>query len=311
LAYLDELGISTADAVSLVVITHWDDDHVQGIGKVVATCSEAVVVCSAALQREDIFQFVIEQEAASGAHGSGLDELRTILRLCHARDTRILWAKANLPLHPSPPGDKPTVVALSPSEDAVERSIEALIEAATALESAVPRRYKAPEGPNGASVVTSVRGDDVTLLLGADLETSPNKETGWDAVLRYATPSIPASIVKVPHHGSPGAHHDGIWSDLAEERPVAVVTPWSKGKNFLPAAADLERLRKITDRLYLSATPSLARARKDSEVRKFIKKVHGERIEELRGWGHVRARRRPAEHEWRVELDGDAAEITA
>jgi hypothetical protein len=298
--------------VKLVIVTHWHDDHVRGVGRIVEACPSAVVACSAALRREDIFAFVIEQEAAaSGALGSGLDELRTILYVSRSRGSRIIWAKENLPLHPLPPGDTPAVVALSPSEDAVERSIEALVEAATGLKSTVPRRYKALEGPNGASVAVIVRRGDLALLLGADLENTDNTEAGWDAVLTYAKPSIRASVIKVPHHGSPGAHHDGVWDELAEAEPVAVITPWAKGAKFLPTEDDLARLRGLTKRLYLTATPALARARKDTEVRKLIQKVHGDRIEELRGWGHVRARRRLTEGGWRVELDGDAREIAA
>ncbi len=128
LSYLSALGLPAAEVVRLVTVTHWDDDHIRGVGQVVQVCSQAIVACSAALRRPDIFAFVLEQEAARGALGSGLDELRTILRVCHTRGTIILWAKANLPLYPLPPGDSPRVVALSPSEDAVERSIEALIE---------------------------------------------------------------------------------------------------------------------------------------------------------------------------------------
>lgn len=70
LGYLRSLGVSPADAVRLVTVTHWDDDHIRGIGQIVQECSGAVVACSAALRRVDILQFVIEQESARGALGS-------------------------------------------------------------------------------------------------------------------------------------------------------------------------------------------------------------------------------------------------
>jgi hypothetical protein len=309
LTYLTKLGLSLADVVELIVVTHYDDDHIRGIGKLVEVANAATVVCSAALRREDIFEFVSEQEAAAGASGSGVDELRTLLRTCHGRGSRMIWAKSNLPLHPNPPGDKPAVVALSPSEDAVERSIEALIEAATQKRSTVPRRFRAPEGPNGASVATSVRREDIAILLGADLITSANPETGWEAVLKYARPTTRASVVKVPHHGSDGAHHERMWADLLEEKPIAIVTPWTKGNGYLPRDEDLLRLRKLAGRVFLTAMPSLRRARKDTEVRKLIQKVHGEPIDELTGWGHVRACRRKGAMEWTIDLDGDAREV--
>src|SRR5918996_933708 len=144
LSYLPSLGLSPAEAVRLVIATHWDDDHIGGIGEVVEACVGARVACSAALGMPDIVAFVFEQEAAKGALGSGLDAFRTLLRVCASRGTTILWAKANLPLHPLPPGDTPAVIALSPSEDAFERSIVSLVEAAAQAKSTFRRRYKAP-----------------------------------------------------------------------------------------------------------------------------------------------------------------------
>jgi hypothetical protein len=289
-------------------VTHWDDDHVGGIADVATECENATVACSLALQREDILQFVFTQADASRA--SGLDELGRTLRLCRPQG-RLVWAVARRPLHPKRAGDDATVTALSPSDDAVSRSIESLIEAAAGTPVTIPRRYRAPEGPNGASVVTSVRTNDTSVLLGADLANSNNAATGWDAVLTDAKPGTRASLVKVPHHGSEGAHHAGVWSELADADPVAVVTPWVLAGGHLPTQADLDRLRGVTGRLYLTAMPTLGKAQKDPAVERLVTKVAGISIQELRGWGHVRARRRPDEGAWRVDCDGDARPVTS
>jgi hypothetical protein len=42
---------------------------------------------------------------------------------------------------------------------------------------------------------------------------------------------------------------------------------------------------------------------------KMVSRLHGDRISEIRGWGHVRARKRSAESEWRVELEADAVAV--
>jgi hypothetical protein len=151
---------------------------------------------------------------------------------------------------------------------------------------------------------------DTSVLLGADLENAANPLTGWDAVLAYARPELGASLVKVPHHGSEGAHHDGVWEDIVDDEAIAIVTPWVLGGGHLPTEADLIRLGEVATHVYLSAMPTLGRARKDSAVEKLITKVAGKRVEELRGWGHVRARRRSDENAWRVELEGDAQEVS-
>lgn len=305
LTYLASMGVSARDSVCLVLVTHWDDDHTAGINQVVAECEQANVACSLALHRKDVVQFVIEQQRAQTALGSGLDELRTVLRICRPSG-RLIWAKATLPLHPRGAGGTPTVTALSPSDDAVARSIESLIEQATRQPIASPRRYRAPEGPNGASVAASVRTGDTSLLLGADLENANNVLTGWDAVLAYARPDIGASVVKVPHHGSEGAHHDDIWRDMVDEDAIAIVTPWVLAGGHLPTEEDLTRLRGVAQHVYLTAMPFRGRVKKGAAVEKLIKKVARVEVEELRGWGHVRARRGDGETSWRVDLDGDA-----
>ena len=308
LSYLRGIGVEVRENVCLVLVTHWDDDHIQGIAEVVDQCDRATVACSMALDRQDIAQFVIEQRRAQGGLGSGLDELRTILETCRSTG-RLLWANATLPLHPRAAGGTATVVALSPSNDAVSRSIESLIERAAGMPIAVPRRYRAPEGPNGASVAATIQAGFSSILLGADLENSANPQTGWDAVLTHARPAINASVVKVPHHGSEGAHHDGVWSEIVDDDPVAIVTPWVRGGGNLPTDEDLARLRGIANRVYLTAMPVRGRVRKDSAVEKLITKVAGVRVEELRGWGHVRARRSSGDEAWRIDLDGDARAI--
>src|SRR6266545_2127970 len=54
LSYLDTLGVDVTQAVKVVVASHWDDDHVRGLGEVVDKCSQALFVCSNALG-SDIF----------------------------------------------------------------------------------------------------------------------------------------------------------------------------------------------------------------------------------------------------------------
>lgn len=309
LSYLDSIGVSARESACLVLITHWDDDHIKGIHQIIEQCEHTTVACSLALRQNDVIQFVIEQRRARGGIGSGLDELRSILTTCR-RTGRLVWAKATLPLHPRAAIATPTATALSPSEDAVSRSIESLIERATGKPISFPRRYRAPEGPNGASVAALVRGGGTSILLGADLENAANPLTGWDAVLSHARPDISSSVVKVPHHGSEGAHHEGVWEEIVDDDPVAIVTPWVLAGGHLPTDEDLARLRGVAERVYLTAMPAFRRVRKDSAVDKLITKVAGVRLQELRGWGQVRARRRPEEASWRVDLDGDARAIS-
>lgn len=308
LDYLHAIGVTPAEAVRLILITHWDDDHIQGVGRVVDAAPSATVACSQALNSADVVQFVLEQARAEGASGSGLDELRFVLRACRGTG-RLVWAKACVPLHPRRSGGVPVVTALAPSDDAVTRSIESLIQAATQARIAYPRRYRAPEGPNGASVAATVQAGDRMVLLGADLEKSANSLTGWEAVLTFARPERRASLVKVPHHGSEGAHHDPTWDEIIDRQAIAIVTPWGLAGNFLPSSADLDRIQGVAGEVFLTAMPNLVRAQKEREVEKLLVKVAVVRVESLQGWGHVRARRGIGEDSWRVDLAGDALRV--
>lgn len=307
LGYLESLGVDPTESVRAVLATHWHDDHVRGLAAIVVACRNATVVMSAAVRNSEFFSFVLQQEGARGAHGSGVDELREVFRTQVARDRPIIWAKANVPLHPLPPGDLPRVIALSPSDDAFERTLMALISAATGIELESTRRYRAPESANGASVATWFRNGNVSVLLGADLECTANGEAGWDAVLRYCKPTERASAIKVPHHGSEGAHHAGVWSEILEHDPLTLLTPWLRGSRFIPTDSDLDRVRALSKNAYITALPSkvLATARKDPVVRK----LHASPIKTVRGWGHIRARRGASETNWRVELSGDATRL--
>lgn len=309
LSYLESLGLDPSTCVKLIVVTHWDDDHIQGMGAVVSTCARADVACSAAIDNRSVMQFVIAQEGAKGASGSGLDELRSILRTCKARQSKVIWAKANLPLYPRPPSEPPAVAALSPSEDAAERSLVALIERATESTAAFRSRYRAPEKANGASVATVIRARGACVILGADLEVTANPAAGWAAVVSESAPGQRASFVKVPHHGSENAHYQDLWVTCVEDDAIAVLSPWTRGTHHLPTQADLDRISAVAGEVHLTAMPAPIRARPNAEVERMIRRLNPRRITSLSHYGQVRARKRQAETRWRVTLSGDAVTI--
>jgi hypothetical protein len=306
LYYLRSLGLAPAEVVTLILVTHWDDDHIRGISRVIEECEAATVALSSALTRDDFVQLVIAEEQNAVGAGTGVDELRSVLRLSNGRR---VWSKNNTPLYPRPPRDGPLVIALSPSEDAVERGIMALAEIALGRPRVAGGRFRAPERANGASVAAFALAGGNALLLGADLEASPNPGTGWNAVLSDARPSRASSLVKVPHHGSDDAHHEEMWNELVEEEAVAIITPFSNGSVQRPSDADIERLCRLAIRLYATALPRVRKARLDRDVERLIKRTRRGDVFELHGWGHVRARREVLGGEWIVECAGDARSL--
>ena len=147
--------------------------------------------------------------------------------------------------------------------------------------------------------------------MGADLEGSNNPETGWEAVIAYARPPTRASLVKVPHHGSPDAHHDGMWDELLDEERLAILTPFANGDVHRPTEEDVARVVALATPVYLTAMPALKKVELHHRVERLVRRLHGGRLVELRGWGHVRARRRlDGSETWDVTTAGDAMLVT-
>jgi hypothetical protein len=295
------------NAVSLVIVTHWDDDHIQGSSQVVAECSNAAVAVSAALRRTELVQFVMQETRAG--RSSGTDELRDILRL--ATPHRLIWARDGLQLFPRPQRVGSAITALAPSDDVITRGYFDIAEALERSERIVGGRYRAPEGPNGGSVAAFARNGEVGILLGADLEATNNPNSGWTAAIARAKPEIAASILKVPHHGSADAHDEAVWDQLLEPEAIALIAPFWRGNVRLPTKSDLLRIHARTNRVFVTAKPELVPAKLDRETEKALKRTGARDIKTYRGWGQVRARFKLDGEGWAVELIGDAYEFTS
>jgi hypothetical protein len=304
--YLKKVGLNPSDAVKLVVVTHWHDDHVQGIARITEECGAASVAFSAALNEKDAFQFVLAEEQRNVGIGTGVDELRAILRL---DASRLVLGKALAQLFPRPPAPGPVVMALAPSDHSVLRGVAALVARATNRPASLAGRIARPESANATSLVAQVALGEIAALFGGDLENSTNPSSGWDAVVALAKQPQTASLVKVPHHASDDAHHDGMWTELVDPDFVAIITPFVNGRIELPREVDLLRIVERGGRVFLTSRPRLEKVRLERETEKVLRHAGGKQLTQLRAWGHVRARRSQDEPSWRVDLDGDAREL--
>src|SRR5262249_36487443 len=122
------------------------------------------------------------------------------------------------------------------------------------------RRFPSP-APNDLSVAAWLRIGSLRILLGADLEEHGVASRGWTAALNSSTrPTGKASVFKVAHHGSVTGHHNGIWTDMLDVLPVALLGPWSRGSK-LPTKEDCERILGLTAAAYSSSRPVASRTR--------------------------------------------------
>lgn len=202
------------------------------------------------------------------------------------------------------------VWSLSPSSDAIHSSHQA-IASLLPSENSPKRKFRALT-PNSAAVVTLVVVGEQAILLGSDLEEIGHK--GWTSILAsHGRPSILSTCFKVPHHGSSNAHHGEVWSQLLEQGPQAVLTPFRRGKVVLPTQNDLDRIRGYTDAVFLTSKPNAPKSKFSDPV---VEKTMREATRSLRAaqpaLGHVRLRRKiDASTGWTVALANGAFQVKA
>lgn len=283
--YLESMGIPV-EHIRTLVITHFDRDHFVGIDKLVDHYPNARLEITRALRQPNFMRIygIQDEDNDYPTLFGALERARRRRIAPHISGLRDL--KCGQLLREVPPI---RVMALSPTESAVE---VACAELARAIDSLDPGNVKSQlSRDNRCSVVLHISAGCSAILLGGDLERAP-QAFGWGAVLeepdhRYLQRS---NLVKVPHHGSDGAHYAEMWNALVEEQPWIIVAPfWN---NRIPGQDDIQRLQALGRAVY-QAAPS--------------EQLHS--VDEFgNSWsqpavtGGIRARRGLNEPRWRLDV---------
>ena len=247
LQYLETIGVDPAEAVSLIVATHWHDDHIRGIANLVDVCNRATFCCGSVLCEEEFLTFADALERRHPSYtSSGLREIHSVIsrlgktKLQVALADRRLFGQGNC-----------EVWALSPSDQTFQaflRSISRLV-----INRGGRGEMRLPDlSPNKVAIALWVRADDVAVLLGSDLE-----KHGWMEVLRSrGRPTAKASVFKIPHHGSESAYSPEVWEHMLDSDPIAVLTPWRRGGHTVPNRREVGLILSHTDKAYVTARSS-------------------------------------------------------
>ncbi|WP_160323752.1 MBL fold metallo-hydrolase [Frankia sp. BMG5.23] len=320
LSYLSDIDVSP-ESVKLVVATHAHNDHNAGISNVVSACINADFVVSAATSEEFFGLLMVDRKISGVVRQSAYDEYRKAQAVLAAR-ARNSGRGRGVPAYRRALADRPiyrrtetadhraaNVIALSPSDEAVTKAGQ-YVTSLYPVPGEPPRRL-APPDPNTLAVALWVEVGDTSLLLGSDLTRGPGKNSGWAAVLGSSMkPSSKAEVFKIPHHGSPNAHHEDVWSQMLVENCVALVAPYRAGVTLRPSLDDAKRICNLTDRAYVSARPTLpaqsAKLRRAaSGLATLARSIH-----EVEGIpGQVRARKNLAEGDWRIDVQKPAVKL--
>lgn len=175
LDYLRGLGVDPVQAVEFIVATHWHDDHIRGMARLVEVCERARFCCASVFCHEEFLAAVHALEGRHvGAFGSGLRELHRAFSRLRETGTTPTLAVANRRVFAN---DSCQVWSLSPADVAFLnflREVGRLLPDVGRAETRIPSL-----SPNEVAVVLWIAVGDLAVLLGADLE-----QRGWLAVLQ-------------------------------------------------------------------------------------------------------------------------------
>jgi hypothetical protein len=165
-----------------------------------------------------------------------------------------------------------------------------------------------PIDRNHASVVVLIHVDPDVILLGADLERTSDRLTGWNAVISSRKRlQKQAGIFKIPHHGSENGHSEDVCTKMFRQDTIAIVTPYTR--SGLPTSGDVDRMRRFTT--YATGLPLRARVRRDPAAEKIIQEVTGGlEARQFPQKGIVRLRKKIGRvAAWNTELFGSAVAL--
>ena len=302
LAYLESIGVNPAQAVRLVVATHWHDDHIRGMARLVEVCGRADFCCASVLCQKEVLAAVHALESRHlSAAGSGLREIHGVFSRLRQGSLPLKQAVANRPIF-----SRRTcrIWALSPSDAAFLKFLKS-------IGGLLPREGEAKRrvpslSPNEAAVALWVEVGDIQLLLGSDVERG-----AWAEILKSnERPAGNASAFKVPHHGSISAHVPDVWTEMLDADPFAVLTPWRRCGRSLPRQRDAQRILSHTPNAYATARTSSSTARRSTAVERTIRESGVELRRLVLSPGAVRLRRRiDSQARWEVEMFGPACHL--
>ena len=306
LTYLNGIGVDPARDVCMVVASHWHDDHIRGMARLVEACRSAKFCCASALCTEEFLAVVgaLENRPLTSA-SSGAREIHRVFSLLEKTDRFGPFAIANRRVFSQGSCE---IWSLSPSDRAIGTFLKSIGNLLPATNQS--KRRSRSLSPNRAAVALWIQAADTAVLLGSDVE-----KNGWREIASSAErPQGEASALKAPHHGSENAHEPSVWKEMLIANPVAALTPWRRGRSVLPKRSDIERLVSCTERAYATSrnrTPAALGRRRDKAVERTIRESGIQLRKAAMPNGGIRLRRPPGpKHDWTVELFGSAYRLS-
>jgi hypothetical protein len=317
ISYLNYLGVNPEN-IQLVIATHWHDDHIKGLSDTLKLATNALFCCSSALSTNEFVATVLGYEHRNVIKaGPGVREIFEIFKIIEERNLEPVRAYTDrlvyhLPGNASGHDLACKVWTLSPSDRQVSRFLNELTLLMPEVKETKSRVV--PQTPNSMSVVTFVEIGEISILLGGDLEETGDPNTGWSVILSSNIQfKKNTSIFKVPHHGSINAHNHDIWHKILIDSPLAILTPYNRGRTKRPSTTDVSRICQYTSNGYATSKIKSIHTKKkrSSAVEKTIKDTVGKIRQSEVATGAIRLRNGGINDpsRWAVELFNNACPV--
>ena len=263
LHYIKSLGCNPETAIRFIVASHWHDDHVRGLHELLLASNNANFSCASVLTEKEFLALAKIYDDPTSKVAKGPKELHNCIQTIQERVIRtgqqkLNWSGADRVLCKSTVPFNIKLTSLSPSDEMYTRSLRFMAEYMNVVKKGYAEPKLSHTLPNDVAVALLLEINGRNILLGSDLEEEGKPLFGWSAVLNGNTiPGIKSSAFKVAHHGSKTGHHDGVWKNILEANPLALMTPFKHGSHNIPNVDERNRILALTNRAYISSNPNL------------------------------------------------------
>jgi beta-lactamase superfamily II metal-dependent hydrolase len=292
LEYLNKINVDLGH-VKLILCTHWHDDHIRGLAKLLEQCQNAEF-CFSAVTDLKKFLILCELDYTKSKRGSisSTNEFSNCITIISERGSFCTKAQSNLCiLIERIPSFNFELFALSPSPKTVadfDLEVSDLITDFGKRSFSIPNR-----SPNDKSVALLLKFGDHRVILGADLEIGRNEHEGWLHIMKNCSiiDEVKASLYKISHHGSENGYSNEIFDFLVNKDSVLKLTPWNR-KNKLPTIDMLHTYLGHSQEIFMTS-PTISNAKpkkRDKTIEKIIKRFSINLSEVKFNQGIVRSR---------------------
>ena len=320
LEYLETIGVDIEKQVIMLVVSHWDSDHIEGASTILEKCKNAKLVLSSAINCKEFCQFanIVNERPVYSSLSRGTDEILKIMSIGLDKKKRgepynFIWAKSNTPLYSDKNegfGYSGKITSLSPSDHAIT---SAMIEIAKLI----PREgskigHKSSIIPNLFSIVLWVSVEDKNILLGADLENRAHPDGAWAIIANdNFRPEGSADVFKIPHHGSENAYCHDVYENMLIKKHISILTPFKNGNIILPKDKDIARLKESgCSEVFMACQIPKKKYKHDSSVERTFKERTKKR-ETLNTFGFITVSKNlmDVNSQWKTSTFGQAYKL--